>query len=178
MSVTPDDVLTGSVNVGDSATTADAAGQDELAKLKKERDELFEKLARAQADFANSRRRLEADAEQSLKYANSGMIKQLIPVLDNLDRALSVDTAKTDAASLLAGVKLVADQLTAALKGLNVEVIQPDLGSELDPTRHEAIMQQASDLPAGTVSMVIEKGYAMHGRTLRAAKVAVAKSQQ
>jgi molecular chaperone GrpE len=73
-------------------------------------------------------------------------------------------------------VKLVEDQLQTTLKALNVEVIVPALGSELDPTRHEVIMQQPSELPAGSVSLVIEKGYAMHGRTLRAAKVAVAKA--
>jgi molecular chaperone GrpE len=171
MSVTPDDILTGTVN------PADGSGGDDLSKLKKERDELFERLARATADFKNTTRRLETDADQRVQYANSGMIKQLIPVLDNLDRALSVDVAKTDAASLLSGVKLVADQLATTLKALNVEVIVPALGSELDPTRHEVIMQQPSELPAGSVSLVIEKGYAMHGRTLRAAKVAVAKGR-
>jgi len=170
MSVTPDDILTGTANAGETG------GIDELAKLKKERDELFERLARSTADFKNTTRRLETDADQRVAYANSGMIKQLIPVLDNLDRALNVDVSKTDAASLLAGVKLVADQLASTLKVLNVEVIVPALGSELDPTRHEVIMQQPSELPAGSVSLVIEKGYAMHGRTLRAAKVAVAKA--
>lgn len=162
-----------------SGTGAAAAGDvnAELERLKLEKQQLFERLARAQADFANSRRRLEADQEQALQYANQGLLKALLPLMDNLERAVSVDAAKTDAASILQGVQVVRDQFEAVLKQQRVETIAPKPGDAFDPSRHEALMQQPSEHPEGSVSMLLGKGYAMHGRTLRPAQVAVSKGQ-
>src|SRR5688572_16710374 len=70
----------------------------DVTKLQQERDALFERLARTQADFKNAQKRLEADADQRAQYANSTLIKSLIPVIDNFERALSVDPGKADAA--------------------------------------------------------------------------------
>lgn len=149
----------------------------ELERLRLEKQQLFERLARAQADFANSRRRLEADQEQALQYANQGLIKALLPLMDNLERAVSVDAAKADAASILQGVQVVRDQFEAVLKQQRVEMIAPKPGDAFDPSKHEALLQQPSEHPEGSVSMLLNKGYAMLGRTLRPAQVAVAKGQ-
>src|SRR5262245_53655413 len=87
--------------------TEPAGDGTDLQQLRDERDQLYQRLARAQADFQNSRKRLEADAEQRLQYANSSLIKSLLPVIDNFERALAVDSEKTDANSILKGLQLV-----------------------------------------------------------------------
>jgi len=165
---------------GAEASDAEQSGgaeSNEVIKLRSERDSLFERLARAQADYQNSRKRLEAETEQRLQYANSALIKALIPVIDNFERALAVDTSKADAASVLKGLQLVHDQWLTVLKSQNVEVIAPEPGTPFDPTQHEALMQQPSDqYTEPTVTQLLEKGYSLHGRTLRPAKVAVSKT--
>src|SRR5437867_3862161 len=85
-------------------------GGDDVQKLQTERDDLFERLARATADFKNSVKRMEADMEQRIRYANSSLIKSLLPVIDNFERALAVDPEKTDAKSILKGMQIVHEQ--------------------------------------------------------------------
>jgi molecular chaperone GrpE len=145
-------------------------------KVKAERDALFERLARAQADFQNSRKRLETESDQRLQYANSQLIKNLLPTIDNLERAMAVDVAKTDAASIVKGLQVLVDQLMKVLAVQQVEVIAPEVGSPFDPTRHEALMQQDSEYPPNTVTQLLQKGYALRDRTLRPAQVAVSKA--
>src|SRR5438045_2209670 len=82
---------------------------EDYDRLKADRDSLFERLARAQADFQNSRKRLEAEADQRLSYANANLVKSLLPVIDNLERAVSVDP-NTDPASIIKGIQVVMDQ--------------------------------------------------------------------
>ena len=148
----------------------------ELAKLRGERDSLFDRLARAQADYQNSRKRLEAEADQRLQYANANLIKSLLPVLDYLERAMAVDAGKTDAASVIKGLQLVLDQFNKALADQQVELIAPNPGDPFDPNHHEALMQQPSDsVPPGHVTQLLQKGYALRDRTLRPAQVAVAR---
>jgi len=150
---------------------------NELTKLRTERDQLYQSLARAQADFQNSRRRLEADKEQAVQYANSALILSLLPVIDNFERALTVDPAKTDAASIQKGLQLVHDQMLAVLKGQSVSEIAPQPGEPFDPNLHQALMQQPGDqYTEPTVTQLLQKGYALHGRTLRPAQVAVSKT--
>lgn len=145
-------------------------------KVKAERDMLFERLARAQADFQNSRKRLETEADQRLQYANSQLIKNLLPTIDNLERAMAVDVSKTDAKAVIDGLKVLVDQLMKVLTVQNVEVIAPNPGDPFDPTKHEALMQQDSDYPPNHVTQLLQKGYALRDRTLRPAQVAVSKA--
>jgi molecular chaperone GrpE len=145
-------------------------------KMKAERDMLFERLARAQADFQNSRKRLEAEADQRLQYANSQLIKNLLPTIDNLERAMAVDVSKTDAKSIVAGLKVLVDQLMKVLTVQNVEVIAPNPGDPFDPTKHEALLQQDSEFGPNHVTQLLQKGYALRERTLRPAQVAVSKA--
>jgi molecular chaperone GrpE len=156
------------------AAGAPAAG-GEVAALRAERDALFERLARATADFKNAQRRLEADADQRAQYANSQLIKGILPVIDNFERALAVDPAKADPASILKGMQIVHDQLMKVLRDQKVEEIAPQPGERFDPTRHEALMQQDGDYPEPSVTQLLQKGYALHGRTLRPAGVAVSR---
>lgn len=150
---------------------------NEVLRLRAERDDLFQRLARAQADYQNSRRRLEADMEQRLQYANAQLIKALVPVIDNFERALAVDAGKTDAAAILKGMQIVHDQMMKVLGESGVQEIAPEPGTPFDPARHEALMQQPDgryDEP--TVTQLLQKGYALKDRTLRPAQVAVSKT--
>src|SRR5881227_1190790 len=129
----------------------------EFDKLKSERDMLYEKLARAQADFQNSRKRLQAEADQRAQYANASLIKSLLPVIDNFERALSQDPAKSDPATILRGMQIIHDQWLNVLKQQEVQEIAPQPGEPFDPNRHQALMQQPSEFPEGSVVQTLQK---------------------
>src|SRR2546423_10610273 len=93
----------------------------DLRKLQQERDTLFEQLARVQADFRNAQKRLEADKQQAIQFANSKLITSLLPVIDNFERALSADPAKADAGTLLKGLQIVYDQLMTQLRQQQID---------------------------------------------------------
>lgn len=156
---------------------ASPADSNDVLKLQAERNDLFNKLARAQAEFQNSRRRLEADKEQAVQFANSSLIKSLLPVIDNFERALSVDPNKADVPTLLKGMQIVHDQWLAELAKQTVQPIAPKPGEPFDPNTMQALMQQPSDLPENHVTQLLQKGYALHGRTLRPAQVAVSRGK-
>jgi molecular chaperone GrpE len=169
----------------DTEPDADSSEHENAESLRKERDaliqerdSLFDRLARTTAEFQNARRRLEADKDQSVAFANSALIKSLLPVIDNFERALAVDAAKTDAASILKGMQIVHDQWMTVMKSQYVESITPEAGTPFDPATMEALIHQPDDkLPPNSVTQLLQRGYALHGRTLRPAQVAVSKPQ-
>lgn len=163
-------------NTEDLRTDSSAALGEDVEKLKAERDTLFERLARATAEFKNSQKRVQTEMDQRMQYANSALIKSLIPVIDNFERALAVDADKADARSILKGMQIVHDQWLNVLKQQEVKEIAPAPGTPFDPSRHEAIMQQDSTYKTPTVVQLLQKGYSLHDRTLRPAQVAVSKS--
>jgi molecular chaperone GrpE len=178
MSQTPFDEHDDPTTAGDVAdlsegdTAAPAVDPGEHRRLKDERDRLMYAVAESQ----NMRKRLEAEKEQAVQYANQSLIKTLIPIIDNFERALAVDPAKVDAATVLKGLQLVHDQLMKELEKQNVELIDPKPGVPFDPTRHEALMQKEDpNLKPGSVAQALTKGYALRGRTLRPASVMVVK---
>jgi molecular chaperone GrpE len=155
-----------------------AAGAD-VQRLQAERDDMYQRLARATADFKNTQRRLQAEKEQAIDYANQALIKSLLPVIDNFERALSQDASKVDAASILRGMQIVHDQWLSVLKQQRVDEIAPQPGEAFDPQRHEALMQQDAPQYAGqgtTVVQLLQKGYSLGERVLRPAQVAVSRT--
>jgi len=155
---------------------ADIVDSNELLKLRSERDQLFERLARATAEYKNSQKRVEAEFDSRIQYANSSLIKAILPTIDNFERALSQDATKVDAATILKGLQIVHDQLIAVLKSQKVDEIAPKTGDAFDPTKHEAMLEEPSDkYTEPTVMRLFEKGYMMNGRTIRTAKVAVSR---
>src|SRR5688500_1815578 len=88
----------------------------DLRRLQEERDALFEQVARVTADFKNAQKRLEAEKQQAIQFANTKVIGALLPVIDNFERALEQDPAKTDAAAILKGLRIVYDQMMTALR--------------------------------------------------------------
>jgi molecular chaperone GrpE len=168
-------------NTNDAETTGDeSAGvqgdSNELLKLQAERDDLYQRLARATADFQNTRKRLETEFDQRMQYANSNLIKSLLPVIDNFERALAVDPNKSDSASILKGMQIVHDQWLKVLKDQKVEEIAPEPGTPFDPAKHEALMQTQEVTESPEVVHLLQKGYSLFGRTLRPAQVAVSKT--
>ena len=174
-SATEPDVARGTAGA-DSVRQDGSRADDELQQLRAERDALFDRLARTTADFRNAQRRQEQEADQRVQYANSTLIKSLLPVIDNFERALAVDPAKADAASILKGMQIVHDQWMNVLGQQQVQEIAPLPGTPFDPNQHQAIMQQDAIYPVPTVVQLLQKGYSLHGRTLRPAQVAVSKS--
>jgi molecular chaperone GrpE len=151
------------------ATNAEA----ELQKLKAERDSLLDRLARAQAEFENARRRTVKEQQESRDYAVADTIKSLLPVVDSLDLALRT---KSDAAELRSGVELIYKQLQTALGKLSVQAIAAK-GEPFDPHYHEAIeMVETADAPDHQVIEELQRGYKYKDRLLRPAMVKVAKN--
>ncbi len=149
----------------------------ELDRLREENRLLQEKLIRVQADFQNSVRRLEKDGDQRLKVAAGHLVRDFLPVLDNLERAMTVpDTA--DVQTVVTGVRGTYDQWLEVLKANGVEPIAPEIGDEYDAQRHEALLQTPVDPTPEQqqVTQLLRKGFAFDGKLLRPAQVAV--SQQ
>jgi molecular chaperone GrpE len=158
----------GSTGAGEASGPA-----TELQKLKAERDSLLDRLARAQAEFENARRRASKEQQEFRDYAGADAIKPLLPVIDSLERALQVRSEPGDFRS---GVELIYKQLQDALAKLGVRAI-PAKGEPFDPHVHEAIeMVETSDVPDHEVVEELQRGYKFKDRLLRPAMVKVAKN--
>jgi len=154
-----------------------ADGSSELAaefqKMKAERDSLFDRLARAQAEFDNARRRAAKEQQDYRDFAIADAIKALLPVIDSFERALQV---KSDSNEFRTGIELIYKQLQDALAKLGVRAI-PAKGEAFDPHFHEAIeMVETSGAPDHQVIDELQRGYKLKDRLLRPAMVRVAKN--
>jgi molecular chaperone GrpE len=163
----------GDETAGDAGSVESLGSESELEKVKAERDSLLDRLARAQAEFDNARKRAGKEQQESRDYAIADAIKSLLPVIDSLERALQV---KSDAAELRSGVELIYKQLQAALAKLSVNPIVAK-GEQFDPRLHEAIeLVETSDVPDHQVIEELQRGYKLKDRLLRPAMVKVAKN--
>jgi molecular chaperone GrpE len=164
-----------SSGAGESVTSAgEASGPEaELQKLKAERDSLLDRLARAQAEFENARRRAAKEQQDFRDYATIDAVKSLLPTLDSFERALQV---KSEGADFRSGVELIYKQLQDALAKLGMRAI-PAKGEPFDPHYHEAIeMVETPDVPDHEVLEELQRGYKLKDRLLRPAMVKVAKN--
>jgi molecular chaperone GrpE len=145
--------------------------EDPLARLQRERDEYLDLARRAQADFENYRKRAAKEAAAAGERAKGGLVRELLPVVDNLERALA--SAQEGEQHLAEGVRLVHSELIAVLERNGVEPFDPK-GESFDPTLHEALSTRSEDgADPGVVLDVIEKGYKANGSVLRPARVVV-----
>ena len=145
--------------------------EDPLATLTRERDEYLGLAQRAQADFENYRKRAAREAAAATKRAKSGLVSELLPVVDNLERALG--SAAEGEEHLAGGVKLVHSELVAVLNRNGVEQFDP-AGEKFDPSLHEAISTREQEgAEPGVVLDVVERGYRLNGNVLRPARVVV-----
>lgn len=157
--------------------------KEENSKLKAENEELKKKLEekhndmlRIVADYENLKKRLYKDMENRLKFANSSLIKDLLPVIDHLEMALTHAKDQTNVEALYEGVNLTLKQLKGVLEKYGLKDIEINDNQSFDPTYHEAMMlDYCDDKDNNVVTKVLQKGYFMHGEVLRPAKVAVNK---
>ena len=156
--------------VEEESGSGEASGDDDpLARAQRERDEYLDLAKRAQADFENYRKRAAKEAAAAGERAKSGLVRELLPVVDNLERALA--SAGKDEQHLAEGVRLVHSELIAVLERNGVEQFDPS-GEKFDPSEHEALSVRA-DGESGVVLDVVEKGYRANGSVLRPARVVV-----
>ena len=136
-------------------------------------------VLRIKAEMENLRRRTELDVEKAHKFALEKFVNELLPVIDSLDRALEVaDKANPDNAAMIEGIELTLKSMLDVVRKFGVEVIA-DTDVPLDPNVHQAIaMVESEDVAAGNVLGVMQKGYTLNGRTIRAAMVTVAKAKE
>src|SRR5215203_3317353 len=144
---------------------------DELAEATRQRDEYLDALQRSQAEFANYRKRVARDQASQVARATERLVKELLPVLDDLERALEAANEHEEA-KLEEGVRLVHRALAAALAKEGLQEIETE--GTFDPHRQEALLSQPSDEEEGTVIQVLEKGYRLGDLVLRPARVVVA----
>jgi len=146
-----------------------AAEEDPLAKAERERDEYLDLAQRTRAELDNFRKRAAREAAQAGERAKANLIRELLPALDNLERAIA--SADDGEQHLADGVKLVHAQLVAALEREGIQPFDP-VGEEFDPECHEALSTRDNG-ESGRVLDVVEKGYRLNGTVLRPARVVV-----
>jgi|SRR6266550_177131 molecular chaperone GrpE len=159
------------VENNEQAEQAVSAEDTELEALRNENEELIDTLQRLQADFDNYRKRAARDQESLVARAGERIVKELLPVLDDLERALEAVESHEEA-ELEDGVKLVHRQLEQLLEKEGLALVETD--GQFDPHVHEALLTQPSDADEGSVIEVLQKGYRLGDRVLRPARVVVA----
>ena len=148
--------------------------REELAARTREAEANQDRYLRAMAEFDNARKRAVREREDLIKGANENLIRELLPVLDNLDRALAAAKGDPSAAAVSAGVELIQRELLRTLEKFGVTTFS-SVGAPFDPERHEAIARvPATGRPDMTVVDEIARGYLLGGRVLRPAMVTVA----
>ncbi len=166
-------VLPVEVEAPDPIATLEA----KVATLEKEKKENWDRYLRSAADLENLRKRNKREAEDAKFDAKSKVLKEMLPVVDNLERAIEHASAGGEGDKphpIVEGVQLVLRQFTTAFERLDVTAIDA-MNQPFDPNLHEAISQQESDSPAGTVVQVLQRGYKAGDRLLRPSLVVVAK---
>jgi molecular chaperone GrpE len=153
------------------ATIDAAAAQADIDRLQTERDQLFDRLARLQAEFENYRKRESRERAEYRDYALINTVEQFLPVLDNFQLALNTESS---AEQLRSGVELIVRQMGEVLRSLGVQPI-PAAETQFDPRLHEAIeMVERDDLPDHQVMDEVRRGYTLRDRLVRPALVRVA----
>ena len=168
-----------------AAPQADVAAQvaepaDELAQLRTQLAEARDKLLRTQAELENYRKRARRELEEERRYAEIHLIRDLLPIVDNVSRAITAAEKKADAAALFEGLKMMSQQFERIFSQHNSKLITDEaVGAPFDPHRHEAILQQPSEEhPEHTVLGVTRPGLELHDRIVRPAQVIVSKRGQ
>jgi molecular chaperone GrpE len=165
----------GEIAAGEKA--AEAAGgpvasePSELEKVKAERDQLLDRVARLQAEFENARKRGERERNEFREFAAAGVVEQFLPVLDNFQLALNSSGSEKQ---LRSGVELIVKQMDEILRQMQVVAV-PAVGEEFDPRVHEALGSvERDDIPDQHVAEEVRRGYKMRDRLLRPALVRIA----
>ena len=148
---------------------------DELAEAKAALEEMENKYLRVQAEMANIQKRNAKERQDAAKFRSQSLATELLPVIDNLERALAIEVADEHGKNLKKGIEMVMETFNAALKSEGIEVIDP-LNESFDPNYHQAVQTVPVEdgQTSETVVQVLQKGYDLKGRVLRPAMVIVA----
>lgn len=147
--------------------------KEKIAQLEAKLEEEENRHLRLRADFDNMRRRHQLDSEAAQKYRSQNLLTDLLPVIDNFERALQVEVTSEDAQSLYKGIEMVYNSLIEATKKEGLEKI-PAIGETFDPNVHQAVMQeQDSEKESGIVLKELQTGYKLKDRVLRPSMVSV-----
>ena len=150
--------------------------EDEIEQLKSEYEAKIDQMLRTVAEYENAKKRAIRDKEEFQKYAVESVIKDLIPVVDSMNRAIKAAKESTDFDALHEGIQLIQKQIHNVLERKNVSIIDA-IGKNFDPNLHEAIAQVESDLPVNTIVEEFQVGYKLNDRVLRASMVSVSEGQ-
>ncbi len=165
-------------SAGDAQTDmqADLSHDAELDQLRAERDDMRDRFMRALADAENSRKRGERDRREAEKYGGSKLARDMLPVYDNLARALEAADAETREAkkALIEGIELTMRELLNVFSKHGIEIVKPEPGDRFDPQMHQAMFEApVPDTRAGDIVQVSQVGFLIHDRLLRPAQVGV-----
>jgi molecular chaperone GrpE len=166
------DAAEGSDPIGDPEPQTDADIEADLADANRRAEEYLNDLRRLAADFDNYRKRVARESEVQASRATESLVSELLPVLDNLERALDASEHHEEA-KVAEGVQFVKQQLADLLARRGLEEIPCEPGDEFDPHVHEALSHTPSDQPEGAVAAVWQRGYRLGDRVVRAARVVV-----
>lgn len=150
--------------------------QAKLDEKTGESSEYFDKWLRLRAEMENFKKRMQKEKADYLRFGNEDLLKALLPILDNLNRAIDHGKNGRENSPLLAGVEMIHKELLNTLERFGVKPIQV-AGEVFDPEKHEAIFQEESDLEANRVVAAVQNGYFYHDRLLRPAKVIVSRGR-
>ncbi len=156
------------------ATEADSSVHEELAnKAEEEYKALNNKYLRLAAEFENYKRLSQRDQREQIRFGNEQLLKELLPVVDNMERAIKAARTNAGDSALVQGVELTLKQLSGILAKFGVQAVETT-GQDFDPSAHQAVSYGPSnDVPANKVLDEFQKGYRLHDRILRAAMVSV-----
>jgi molecular chaperone GrpE len=149
-----------------------------LKKAQEEARENYDHLLRVSADFENYKKRMAKEKADLIRYGNDELIKELLPVIDNLERALEHASSEGAQEGIVGGVEMTLQQFLEILQRFGVTPVAAE-GEPFNPTKHEAVMEQATgDYDPGHVVAELQKGYLLNDRLVRPAKVVVAKAHE
>ncbi len=157
----------------DTEEKATDASFEEIEQIKQEKDELYNKLIRLQAEYDNFRKRTQREKAADLKYKSQSLVTELLPIVDNFERALDNKPEDHAVQPFFEGMEMIYRQLSTALEKEGVEIIET-VGETFDPNIHQAVMQVEDDqYDSNTVVEELQKGYRLKDRVIRPAMVKV-----
>ena len=152
--------------------------EKKLADAEAKLNESADQALRIKADFDNSRKRLERDKQEAIKYANERLLAEVLPIMDNLDRAVTSISEGHDPEKVKQGLRIAQEELHRVLESHGVEVIQA-VGNEFDPRFHEAVATVEADKDKeGFVVEEVQRGYLLNGRLIRPSRVKIAEGKK
>jgi len=177
----PEDMFLDDVEAAEAEAFAEADGDDdeealEIDQLRAERDVFKDRFMRALADAENARKRSERDRREAENYGGSKLSRDMLPVYDNLKRAIeaATDEQKASSAALFEGIELTMRELLKTFGKHGIKPIAPEIGDRFDPKMHQAMFEApVPDTKAGNIIQVMTEGFMLHDRLLRPAQVGV-----